>query len=100
MKKLIFLTLLTTLVFGYDSKTTFKRAGDDIPKTINVYGIVTDADEWNGELEVRVDLTNGKTIKGITSANSRIRENDKVSGICTNYRSGKYRNCSLRIARY
>ena len=38
MKKLIFIGLLATLVFRYDSKTTFKRAGDDIPK------IVTDAD--------------------------------------------------------
>jgi len=52
--------------------------------------------EWHDELELEIDLTNGKTIKGLTSSNSRIRENDKVSGICTNYRSGKIQKLFIK----
>jgi ribosomal protein L36 len=98
MKKLIFIGLLATLAFGYDSKTTFKRAdSNEVPNTIHVYGIVTDTSEWHYELEVEIDMTNGNTIKGITSASSRIRRNDRVRGICSNYKNRKYRNCSLSI---
>ena len=101
MKKIIIsLGLCTAVLFASSHSTTFKRKSDDRPKTVNVNGSVIDVREWSKYKDIKIDLMNGKTIKGKIPKHSRIRENDRVRGICSQLKQGRYQNCSLSISRY
>jgi hypothetical protein len=101
MRKIIItMGLCASVLFAGSSSTTFKRKSDDTPKTISVYGIIINSSEWNGYIEVDIDLSNGETIRGKVPESSRVRENDRVRGMCSRYERGVYQNCSLNIVRY
>jgi translation initiation factor IF-1 len=96
MKKLILLSVIaTSLMFGQNSSTTFKRK-TETNDSIRVAGIVTKVRERMNYLKVYIALDNGKDIKARVSTSSRLRENDRVYGRCANYKNSEYRNCAIR----
>lgn len=101
IKKLLVIAIVSTLTYAGTHNATFKRASEENKNTsISVRGIITDTSERSNYIRVRVSLDNGKDIKGRVSKSSRLKENDRVYGRCTNYKSGEYRNCSLTRTKY
>lgn len=101
IKKLLIIAIASTLSYAGSHSATFKRKTEENKnQSISVRGIVTDISERSRYIRVKVSLDNGKDIKGRISKESRLKENDRVYGRCTNYKSGEYRNCSLLRTKY
>ncbi len=98
MKKLLLISLLTSLAFSevyYKNKDTKYNDRELADDQIRINGYITNVNKWRDYTIIEIKQKDGKYVKAKVGNNDGFSENDIVLGSCVNYKYGQYERCSL-----
>lgn len=99
MKKVIIITSIASILFAGNSSSTFKRAESKEvghERTINFKGRILSIYDYKEYIQMNIDTEKNGYINIKVNSIKNKKENDRISGKCTKYNYGLWKECFIR----